>query len=55
MSLGIDAWIGVGLYFALLSGRSPDAVTFVVRYLKSETSESSTAAIAFWSGHLSAS
>ena len=54
MSLGIDAWVGVGLYFALLPDRSPDAVTFVVRYLESETSEASTAAIAFWSGHLSA-
>ena len=54
MSLGIDAWVGVGLYFALLSDRYPDAVTFVVRFLESETSESSTAAIAFWSGHLSA-
>ena len=54
MSLGIDAWVGVGLYFALLSDRSPDAVTFVVRHLTSVTSESPTAAIAFWSGHLSA-
>ena len=54
MGLGIDAWVGVGLYYAILSDRSPEAGAFVARYLETETSETSTAAIAFWSGHLSA-
>ncbi|MCY4112940.1 MAG: hypothetical protein OXG33_03235 [Chloroflexi bacterium] len=54
MGLGIDAWIGVGLYYALFCDRSPDSAESIARYLEFETSETSTAKVAFWSGHLSA-
>ena len=52
MSLGIDAWIGLGRSFALLSERSWDSVAFVAQHLESESSYNHTSAIAFWSGYL---
>ena len=54
MTLGVDAWIGLGRFYALLSSRAPDATAFVASHLKSDSSGLSTTAVAFWAGHLSA-
>ena len=52
MHFGIDAWVGLGRYFALLNERSRAAVAFVVPQLESESSPLSDVAVAFWSGYL---
>ncbi len=52
LALGIDAWVGVGRYYALLASRSPDAVAFVAARLESEASDLSTPTLAFWAGYL---
>ena len=52
LALGIDAWIGVGRFYALLSSQAPDSVAFVAQHLESESQELSTAATAFWAGYL---
>ena len=52
MALGVDAWIGLGRFYSLLLGRSPDAVAFVPSHLRSESPDLSVTARAFWSGHL---
>ena len=52
MHLGIDAWIGLGRYYALLCERSPDAVAFVAPHLESDRPDVSITSIAFWSGYL---
>ena len=54
-SLGIDAWIGLGRLYALLSDRSRESVAFVVEHLESESSYRDVNSIAFWSGYLWAS
>ena len=54
-SLGIDAWIGLGRLYALLSDRSRESVAFVVEHLESEPSHRDVNSIAFWSGYLWAS
>ena len=50
--LGIDVWIALGRYFALLTERAPNAVAFVAPQLESESSPLSDVAVAFWSGYL---
>ena len=52
-ALGIDAWVGLGRYYALLVSRSADAVAFVGVRLEGEESELSTSTVAFWAGYLS--
>ena len=52
LALGIDAWIGIGRFYALLSSQAPDSVAFVAQHLESESQELSTAATAFWAGYL---
>ena len=52
LAVGIDAWIGVGRFYGLLSSQAPDAVAFVAQRLESESQELSTAATAFWAGYL---
>ena len=52
LALGIDAWIGVGRFYWLLSSQAPDSVAFVAQDLESESQELSTAATAFWAGYL---
>ena len=52
LALGIDAWIGVGRFYGLLSSQAPDSVAFVAQDLESESQELSTAATAFWAGYL---
>ena len=51
-SLGIDAWIGLGRLYALLSDRAPESVAFVVEHLESESSYRDINSVAFWSGYL---
>ena len=53
MVLGVDAWIGLGRFYALLSGWAPDAVGFVALHLSSESPDHSITANGFWSGYLS--
>ena len=52
MALGVDAWIGIGRFYSLLSSRATETVEFVASYLRSQTSDLSIAAIGFWSGYL---
>ncbi len=52
MALGIDAWIGLGRFYALLSSRFPDTVAFVAPHLKSESLELATTVTSFWAGYL---
>ena len=52
MELGIDAWIGLGRVYGLLSARAPDAVAFVASHLQSQPSERPITAAAFWVGYL---
>ena len=52
MHMGIDAWIGLGRYYALLCDRFPDAVAFVAPRLESDRPNPSITSIAFWSGYL---
>ena len=54
IELGIDAWIGLGRVYAVLSARAPDAVAFVASHLQSQPSERPITAAAFWVGYLRA-
>ena len=52
MVLGVDAWIGLGRFYPLLSVRAPDSVRFVASQLGSESPDHSVASNGFWSGYL---
>ena len=52
MALGVDAWIGLGRYYPLVSVWNPETVEFVVSHLCSEDSELSITSTGFWVGYL---
>ena len=52
MALGIDAWTGVGRFYALLLVKDPSSVAFLASHVKSEASGLSETTAAFWSGYL---
>ena len=52
MAMGIDAWIAIGRYYALLLARNPEASAFVAPVISSDSARFQLPTVSFWSGYL---